>query len=143
MAMNPNVWGPHYWFVLHTIALTYPLKPNDISKKKYYNFINDLPLFIPHTESAKTFSNLLDKYPVTPYLDSRASFNKWVHFVHNKINLINGSEEINMTEAMNRYNDLYKPKSQEIIDNLRFKEQMITMGVICSLSILCVIAYRS
>ena len=33
MTLNPEIWGPHYWFVLYTIALSYPLKPNDISKK--------------------------------------------------------------------------------------------------------------
>ena len=143
MGLNYNVWLPKLKFTLQTIAITYPAKPNDVSKRKYYDLVQNLPLFFPHDPIGKNFLKMLDKYPVTPYLDSRASFNKWVHFVHNKINLINGSEEINMTEAMNRYNDLYKPKSQEIIDNLRFKEQMITMGVICSLSILCVIAYRS
>ena len=21
MALDPKIWGPHYWFVLHTIAL--------------------------------------------------------------------------------------------------------------------------
>ena len=45
MALNPKVWRPHYWFVLHTIALTYPLHPNETIKKKYYDFINNfLPL---------------------------------------------------------------------------------------------------
>ena len=34
MVLNPKVWGPHYWFVLHTIANTYPLSPNDVTKKK-------------------------------------------------------------------------------------------------------------
>ena len=28
-----KVWGPHYWFVLHTIALRYPKNPNDVTKK--------------------------------------------------------------------------------------------------------------
>ena len=32
--LNPKVWGPHYWFVLHTIALTYPVNPNETIKKK-------------------------------------------------------------------------------------------------------------
>ena len=32
-----KVWGPHYWFVLHTIALRYPKNPNDVTKKKYYD----------------------------------------------------------------------------------------------------------
>ena len=33
MTLNPEIWGPHYWFVLYTIAISYPLNPNDVSKK--------------------------------------------------------------------------------------------------------------
>jgi len=69
MALNPKVWGPHYWFVLHTIALTYPLHPNETIKKKYYDFIHNLPIFIPISNMGNSFSELLDLYPVAPYLD--------------------------------------------------------------------------
>ena len=34
LQLDPDIWGPHYWFVMHTIALTYPHHPNDITKKK-------------------------------------------------------------------------------------------------------------
>ena len=42
MALDPKVWGPHYWFFLHTIALTYPILPNEVMRKKYYNFIHQI-----------------------------------------------------------------------------------------------------
>ena len=85
--LDPKIWGPHYWFVLHTIALTYPDIPNDTTKKKYYDFIQNLPLFVPDIEIAKTLVTLIDNYPVTPYLDSKESFMKWVHFIFNKIHI--------------------------------------------------------
>ena len=31
------------------------------------------------------FLKLLDTFPVTPYLSSRLSFMKWVHFINNKL----------------------------------------------------------
>ena len=34
MILDPKIWGPRYWFVLQTIAMNYPLYPNNISKKK-------------------------------------------------------------------------------------------------------------
>jgi len=37
--LNPEIWGPYYWFVLHTIALTYSYIPNETTKKKYYDLI--------------------------------------------------------------------------------------------------------
>jgi len=86
MDLDSKIWGPHYWVFLHTIALTYPLYPSTVTKKKYYQFIHNIPLFIPVKTMAANFKKILDEYPVTPYLDSRASFVKWMHFIHNKIN---------------------------------------------------------
>jgi len=111
MGLDPKIWGPHYWFVLHTIALTYPITPNEVTKKKYYDFIQNLPLFLPVPEIGNTFSKFLDRYPVTPYLDSRASFMKWTHFIHNKINTALNQPEITMDEAMVAYYEHYKPKA--------------------------------
>ena len=59
-----KVWGPHYWFVLHTIALRYPKNPNDVTKKKYYDFISNLPLFIPDTKMGDEFAELLKSVDV-------------------------------------------------------------------------------
>ena len=82
-----------------------------MSKKKYYDFIQNLPLFLPVPEIGNTFSKFLDRYPVTPYLDSRASFMKWTHFIHNKINTALNQPEITMDEAMVAYYEHYKPKA--------------------------------
>jgi hypothetical protein len=111
MTLNPEVWGPHYWFVLHTIAITYPEHPNDVTKKKYYDFLHNMPLFLPVKEIGNGFSKMLDKYPVTPYLDSQASFVKWVHFIHNKYNVALEKPEMTMDEAIFKYYELYKPKA--------------------------------
>ena len=48
MNLNPEVWGPNYWFFLYTIAINYSDNPNNILKKKYYDVIFNLPIFIPH-----------------------------------------------------------------------------------------------
>ena len=34
ISMDAKVWGPHYWFVLFTMASCYPKNPNDVTKKK-------------------------------------------------------------------------------------------------------------
>lgn len=123
MALNPEVWGPHYWFVLHTIALTYPDHPNDVTKKKYYDFLQNVPLFLPIKEIGNGFSKMLDKYPVTPYLDSRESFIKWVHFIHNKINVALEKPELTMDEAMIKYYELYKPKAVKEAEERKRREK--------------------
>ena len=65
MALEPNIWGPHYWFVLHTIALTYPHTPNEVMRKKYYDLIQNLPLFLPVEE----IGNIVNKNENSRKLD--------------------------------------------------------------------------
>ena len=39
MLFEPSVWGPHYWFFLHTIAESYPENPNKVLQRKYYDLM--------------------------------------------------------------------------------------------------------
>ena len=57
--LDPTVWGPHFWFFLHTLAISYPHHPNSVTKKKYYELIQNLPLFIPEPEMGNKFSEFL------------------------------------------------------------------------------------
>ncbi len=110
MEFDPTVWGPHYWFFLHTIAHSYPKMPNEVTKRKYYDTIQNMPLFIPDSDIGDRFSQLLDKYPVSPYLGSRESFVRWVHFIHNKINVLLGKDEMSLLESVDAYFAEYRPK---------------------------------
>ena len=139
--LNPEIWGPHYWFFLYTIALNYPLTPNDITKKKYYDLINNLPLFIPILDIGNTFSKFLDAYPVTPYLDSRESFIKWVHFINNKINVYLGKNEITYYQAMNNYYSHYELKEVKKKNERKNKHKYIYFSVIILLIILIIYLY--
>ena len=46
MKYNPEVWGPHYWFFLHTVANSYPKFPNAVTNRKYYDLMPELLLFV-------------------------------------------------------------------------------------------------
>ena len=142
MVLNPKVWGPHYWFVLHTIANSYPLSPNDVTKKKYYDFIQNLPLLLPIPEIGNSFAKYLDKYPVTPYLDSRPSFMKWMHFIHNKINVSIGEPELSQEESMAQYYDEYKPKVVKDAQQRKQREKLIFLLIVCFLIIIGGILYN-
>lgn len=142
MVLNPEIWGPQYWFVLYTIALSYPENPNEVTKKKYYDFIQNLPLFIPISDIGNNFSIFLDKYPVTPYLDSKESFVKWVHFIHNKINLYLGKPEINYYTAMKNYYDKYELKDIKKKHEFLNKHKFIFFSIIIILLIFCIILHK-
>ena len=142
MALQPKIWGPHYWFVLHTIALTYPLNPNDCTKKKYYDFFNNLPLFVPVENIGNSISKLLDDYPITPYLDSRESLIKWVHFIHNKVNFALGIKEITLEESISKYYDNYKSKEITLLKNYKQQEKYVFYFVLLSLGTVAFYLYK-
>jgi hypothetical protein len=142
MALDPKVWGPHYWFVLHTIALTYPITPNDVCKKKYYDFIHNLPLFLPIEQIGNTFSKFLDKYPVTPYLESRESFIRWMNFIHNKINIELELPELTLSQSMRDYYEHYKPKAVKDDQERNRREKIIFFLCIFFILLITVILYN-
>lgn len=111
MKYESEIWGPHFWFFLHTIAYNYPVTPNEVVKRKYYDLIMNMPLFIPDVEIGKKFSALLDKYPVTPYLGNNKDFQKWMHFIHNYINKNIGKPQISRREAYEIYKEKYANKT--------------------------------
>ena len=103
MGLDPTVWLPHFQFVMQTMAISYPANPNDVSKKKYYDFIQNLPVFLPDKPMGTYFIKLLDEFPVSPYLSSRMSFMKWVHFMNNKLNKAIDEPEIDFYESLEKY----------------------------------------
>lgn len=138
---NSKIWGPHYWFVLMTIALSYPEQPNAVTKRKYYDFLVNLPIFIPDPEIGDKFSRMLDKYPVSPYLDNRESFIKWVHFMHNKINVLIGKPEISLNAAMDNYNAEQNPPQLKTFIYTKFRKYISYLGLIILLLCLAYLYY--
>jgi hypothetical protein len=128
--LDPKIWGPHYWFFIHTVAMTYPIRPNAVTKKKYYEFIQNLPLFIPVESISGEFSKLIDKYPVTPYLDNRESLIRWTHFIHNKINQKLEKPQISLSEFYIKYYEEYKSQNVKMVEYYKMREKAIYCGII-------------
>lgn len=133
---DQTVWGPHYWFFLNTIAESYPTYPNAVTKRKYYDLIQNMPLFIPVPEMGDTFSEMLDKYPVTPYLDCRESFVRWIHFIHNKFNVMLGKKEMSLIKALETYREEYKPKPIYLSERIRMRRHYLYIAFILALCFL-------
>lgn len=134
---NPEVWGPPYWFFLHTIALTYPHYPNANTKKIYYNFFRNFSLFIPVEAIAKEYEHtILHVCPIVPYLDDRKSLVKWILFLHNHINKKLEKPTLSMNEFLYQYNRLYVPKPKKNMEYLYWKRRIVYCLVMISLILL-------
>ena len=131
--LDPKIWGPHYWFFLHTVAMTYPHHPNAVTKKKYYEFIQNLPLFIPVDEISKEFEKLIDVFPITPYLDNRDSFVRWTHFIHNKINEKLEKPPVTLNDFFVQYYNQYKSQNEKLIDYYKLREKLIYGGILVAM----------
>lgn len=138
MKYNPKIWGPHYWFFLFSISLTYPHNPTNITKKKYYNLIRDFHLFIPDFKIGKEFENLINKYPVTPYLDNRNSFVRWVNFIHNQVNIDLKKPKVSLKNALYNYYIQYVPKKKPFIS----KDKIIYITFILLFFIIILYLYQ-
>ena len=128
--LDPKIWGPHYWFFLHTIAMSYPVHPNAVTKKKYYDFVQNIPLFIPVESMAGEFSKLLDQYPVQPYLDNKESFIRWMWFIHNKINKKLEKPQISLNDFYVKYYEEYKPINEKMSEYYKIRGKLIYSGII-------------
>jgi len=131
--LDPKVWGPHYWFFLHTLAMTYPHHPNAVTKKKYYEFIQNLPLFLPVEEISTSFSKLIEKYPITPYLDNRDSFVRWMHFIHNKINVALEKPQVSLNDFFVNYYNEYKSKDEKFTEYYKIQGKVLYLLLVIGL----------
>jgi hypothetical protein len=111
--------------------MTYPKYPNAVTKKKYYEFIQNLPLFIPVENISTEFSKLIEEYPITPYLDNKESLIRWMHFVHNKINTKLEKPVITLGKFYENYYEAYKPTNVKMMEYYKLRQKIIYIIVIC------------
>ena len=91
-------------------------------------------MFLPVEEISTTFSKLINKYPVTPYLDNRDSFVRWMHFIHNKINEKLEKPQITLNEFFIKYYDQYKTQDEKLALFYKVRQKLIYGGIIVSIA---------
>lgn len=128
--LDAKIWGPHYWFFMMTVALTYPDYPTETIKRKYYDFFMNLPLFLPNPEYGSKFSTMLDDYPISPYLGCKDSLVRWVIFMHNRYNAHRGELQISVDEAMQAYYEQYMPKPVYLYQSMKIRRYYLHVGFI-------------
>ena len=92
-----------------------------------------MPLFIPDESMGDKMAEMLEKYPISPYLDSRESFIRWTHFLHNKINVSLDKEEITAYQALDRYYHEYRPQHVVQYQSILARRDIMFVAVILGL----------
>lgn len=103
--MNPNIWGPHLWYILHLFSFTYPDEPSYSDKRVYNDFFTNLRYLLPCSFCRKHYNKYLAEYPIGPHLDRRIDLVKWVIQIHNFVNLSLGKPEMPADSIIRFYQD--------------------------------------
>lgn len=83
---DPQIWGPHFWYVLHLITFGYPDEPSYIDQRGYHDFFVNLQHVIPCYNCRKHYTKHLQEHPIGPYLNTKYNLVKWLVNLHNIVN---------------------------------------------------------
>lgn len=140
--MNQNIWGPHLWFVLHTITFNYPVQPNSDDKRNYKNFLLSLQYILPCNICRKHYKRHIHEHPPNKALKNRDSFIKWMIDLHNEVNGETGKKSTyTYKEIINKYEKIYNMKINNNIDNNEIKENNLNRNYQIILLIIMVIIF--
>ena len=111
--MNPNIWGPHAWFTLHSISMALP---NKVPKETQINLINFMKLFgglIPCNICKINYKRNLSEElpPLKDNVQTRELFSKWLIDLHNLVNIETGKKKMSYDAVVKKYNNIYNKQN--------------------------------
>ena len=116
--MDPKIWGPFLWYILHIMSFNYPLQPSYADKRIYHDFYVNFKDLIPCSTCQKHYRQHLHSNPISPALDSRADLVKWVIQMHNLVNISLGKPTMTVEEVFTAYqmNNFLPPNYKKPIE---------------------------
>lgn len=84
MSADPSIWGPHYWYVLHSTAYQLDESPSEEQQQAFTALLNAYAVLIPCEKCRLHFSKAIAAYP--PSFESRTAVFDWTRKLHNKVN---------------------------------------------------------
>lgn len=93
MSIESSVWGPHFWYVLHSIAITYPDKPSKAAMIALIDMMTGMSALIPCPICKEHFIKIVksgiggEGIPkLSDVATCRYDFFRWVYDVHDFVN---------------------------------------------------------
>jgi hypothetical protein len=84
---HTHIWGPPWWFTLHTSSFNYPLSPTDEDQRSYYTWIAGLCDVLPCGPCRNNIRVTLRKLGFSrAHLRNRAAFSRFVYDMHCEVN---------------------------------------------------------
>ena len=100
--MKPDIWGKHFWYTIHFIALDFPEKPNNEDKRDFQTFFENLHKVIPcYKCSINYVKHLKDRPLENNDLENNETLFRWTVDIHNIVNK-------NLKKRQMSYDDAWK-----------------------------------
>lgn len=110
--VNPKVWGPPLWFVIHMVALMYPQKPTATERSEAINFFKGLQPVLPCDWCKKHFAEELKTMDKSVF-DTRDALFEWTVKFHDKVSDRTHSKQPRHT--VNYWRKFYKKAAERAI----------------------------
>lgn len=113
--MKPSIWGKHFWFTIHFIALSFPENPSQEDVRNYQVFFENLHTVLPCYQCSLNYIKHLKSRPLTEKdLSNNSNLFNWTVDIHNITNKDLGKEVWSYDRAnrfyMNHENFKHKSK---------------------------------
>ena len=100
--MKPDIWGKHFWYTIHFIALDYPENPNNEDKRDFQMFFENLHKVIPCYKCSINYVKHLKERPLENRdLENNEKLFRWTVDIHNIVNK-------NLNKKQMSYEDAWK-----------------------------------
>jgi len=134
--MHPEVWGKHFWRVIHLTSLGYPNEPTEDEKTSYRSFFMNLGHILPCPKCRRNYKRHLDTLPIQFFLDNRNQLFKWTVHLHNIVNKETGKLQWSLEFAENYYHSMIEKRTLEIKQENKQKEENIALKIVMSTTII-------
>jgi hypothetical protein len=86
--IDPDLWGPYFWNVIHLTSFGYPDNPNNLDKQSYLDFYLNLGKVLPCDSCSNSCISFMEnpRCNLNDALNSRDSLIKWTYDLHNTVN---------------------------------------------------------
>jgi len=128
--MEPQVWGPHGWFFLHSITMAYPDKPTKKDRENFSNFFHLLPAVLPCEVCQNHFRQYLAELPIEPALKNKQTLVEWLINIHNKTNMSLGKPTMTYEQVIEKYKTDYANGQSQCVKALDNKNNSNYIGII-------------
>jgi FAD-linked sulfhydryl oxidase len=108
--MDPKIWGPNFWFALHTITFNYSVNPDEEEKERIRNFFNSLEYILPCKLCRVNYSHHIRQNPIENQLNSRKDLVFWLIDIHNMVNVQNNKPKLSYEQVISIYEKAYNKK---------------------------------